>query len=139
MIVEIQKHKLEILRLEALFGDEDVNEEELIIPSEAPEVLTCYHSVEEVRSFLDEIGAPSEALASSHGSYYFTTRFNAYRVVKVIETEMSILNQAEQKQHHKEVMSAMLKELRSWHSTGAWKLALRAGAQNVIDSRWAIK
>ena len=101
--------------------------------------MTCYHSFEEVRSFLDEIGAPTEASASSSGSYYFTTRHNAYRVIKVMETEMSILNQAEQKLHIKEVMAAMLKELRSWHGHNAWQLALRKGASNVIDSRWVIK
>ena len=85
------------------------------------------------------MGAPSEASASSHGSYYFTTRFNAYRVVKVIETEMSILNQAEQKQHIEEVMAAMLEELRSWQGHNAWQLLLRKGAKNIIDSRWVIK
>ena len=52
---------------------------------------------------------------------------------------MSILTPAEIKQNFTAVQAARLKELKSWHSFGAWKLADRSTAKNVIDSRWVIK
>ena len=52
---------------------------------------------------------------------------------------MSILTKEELSKYKAQVEEAMLKDLQSWHSEGAWQMAERATAENLIDSRWVIK
>ena len=52
---------------------------------------------------------------------------------------MSILTRQELLKYKQQVDEAMLKDLKSWHDLGAWEMADRSTAQNLIDSRWVIK
>ena len=70
---------------------------------------------------------------------FFQSVAKAFRVNKVIETEMSNLTPEEQRIHRPKVLAAMLKELKSWHGHGAWIMVLRSTASNIIDSRWVLK
>ena len=63
----------------------------------------------------------------------------SFRLQKVIETDMSILTKFEIDKYRKQVEEAMLKDLLSWHNLGAWEMAERSTAVNLIDSRWVLK
>ena len=76
------------------------------MPVEEPFVLTGFRSEHEVSSFLNDW----------YGVDFERTYFDAsYKVRQVIETEMSILTKLEEKQHYKELLEAMFKELSDWH------------------------
>ena len=104
--------------------DDDYLVEGIWMPLEEPLVLTTYRSQLDVQEALSDWFGASAPLFYQEAS--FSTR-------QVIETEMSILTPAEEKQHAAQLEEAMLKELRDWHNLGSWTLAERAGVR-ILNS-----
>ena len=115
--------------LESILSDEDeyYKAEDIIMPPEEPLPPTAYRTESEIRDSLVDWFGPSGLQLFEEASY---------KTRQVIETEMSILTPAEEKIHRVQMEEAMLKELRDWHDLESWKLNLRAGASNIIDSKW---
>ena len=57
----------------------------------------------------------------------------------VIQRDTDLLTPEEVRQHHDEVMAAMLKELQTWAKYKCFSRRPRAGAKNIIDCRWVLK
>ena len=60
-------------------------------------------------------------------------------VLAVIERVNNIITRAEALENVERCRKAMVLELMRWHKHGAWERGARAGAQNVLSSKWVLK